>query len=69
MSVKEVKKIQDTIYTQSLHGETIYEYNLLGLFGFKHMPMDLVFMSTFDSQSMSIGWVGKLELLFGFLLH
>ena len=34
---KEVKKIQDTMYTLSLHGETIYKYKLLGLFGFK-MP-------------------------------
>ncbi len=26
--IKEVKKIQDTMYTLSLHGETIYEYKL-----------------------------------------
>ncbi len=49
---KEVKKFQDTMYTQSLCGETIYK-----------------FMSTFDNQSMSIGCVGKLGHLFGFLRH
>ncbi len=32
-------------------------------------PMDLVFMSTFDNQSISIGCVGKLGHLFGFLRH
>ncbi len=32
-------------------------------------PMELVFMSTFDNQSMSIGCVGKLGHLFGFLRH
>ena len=31
---KEVQKFADTMYTQSLPGETIYEYKLLGLFGF-----------------------------------
>ncbi len=31
---REVKKFQDTMYTQSLCGETIYKYKLLGLFGF-----------------------------------
>ncbi len=31
--------------------------------------MDLVFMSTFDNQSMSIGCVCKLAHLFGFLRH
>ncbi len=31
--------------------------------------MDLIFMSTFDNQSMSIGCVGKLGHLFGFLRH
>ena len=41
-----------------MHGETIYEYKLLGLF-----------MSTFDNQSMSIGCVGKSGHLFGFLRH
>ncbi len=46
---KEIQKFQDTMYmyTQSLHGETIYEYKLLRLF-----------MSTFANQSMSIGRVG-----------
>ena len=43
------------MYTQSLHGETMYEYKLL--------------MSTFDNQSMSIDYVGKLGHLFGFLWH
>ncbi len=61
---REVKKFQDKMYTQSLHGETIYEYKLLGLW-----PMDLVFMSTFNDQSMSIGCVGKLGHLSGFLRH
>ena len=28
---KEVKKFQDTMYTQRLCGETIYKYKLLGL--------------------------------------
>ncbi len=51
---REVKKIQDTMYTQSLCGETIYKF---------------VFMSTFDNQSMSIGCVGKLGHLSGFLRH
>ncbi len=31
--------------------------------------MDLVLMSTFNDQSMSIGCVGKLGHLFGFLRH
>ncbi len=31
--------------------------------------MDLVFMSTFDNQRMSIGCVCKLGQLFGFLRH
>ncbi len=31
---REVKKFQDTMYTQSLCGETIYKYKLLGLLGF-----------------------------------
>ena len=31
--------------------------------------MDLVFMSTFDNPSMSIGYVGKSGHLFGFLRH
>ena len=32
-------------------------------------PIDLVFMSTFDTQSMSIGCDGKLGHLLGFLRH
>ena len=32
-------------------------------------PIDLVFMSTFDNQSMNIGCVRKLGHLFGFLRH
>ena len=32
-------------------------------------PGNLVFMSTFDNQSMSIGCVGKLGHIFGFLRH
>ncbi len=32
-------------------------------------PMDLVFMSTFDNQSMSIGCDGKLGGQSGFLRH
>ncbi len=32
-------------------------------------PMDLVFMSTFNDQSMSVGCVGKLGLLSGLLRH
>ena len=63
---KEVKKFQDTMYTQSLHGETIYEYKFLVR---TIWPMDLVFMSTFDNKSMSIGCVGKLGHLFGKLGH
>ncbi len=67
---KEVKKFQDTMYTLSLHGETIYKYKLLGTWKVRTIwPMDLVFMSTFDSHSMSIGCVGKLGHLFGFLRH
>ncbi len=61
---REVKNFQDTMYTQRLYGETIYEYKLLGLW-----PMALVFMSTFDNQSMSIGCVGQLGHLSGFLRH
>ncbi len=38
---KEVKKFQDTMYTLNLHGETIYKYKLLGLFGF-NMPRPMV---------------------------
>ena len=55
---REVKKFQDTMYTLSLCGETIYKW-----------PMDLVFMSTFNEQSISIGCVGKLGHLSGFLRH
>ncbi len=33
------------------------------------LSINLVFMSTFDNQSMSIGCVGKLGHLFGFLQH
>ncbi len=51
---KEVQKFADAMYTQSLPGETIYECKLLGLFE-TIWPMDLVFMSTFNNQSMSIG--------------
>ncbi len=61
---KEVQKFQDTMYTLTLHGETICKCKLLGLW-----PMDLVFTSTFHNQSMSIGCVGKLGHLFGFLRH
>ncbi len=32
-------------------------------------PMDLVFMSTFDNQTMSIGCIAKLGHLSGFLRH
>ncbi len=46
------------MYTLSLCGETIYKW-----------PMDLVFMSTFNEQSISIGCVGKLGHLSGFLRH
>ncbi len=56
---REVEKFRDTMYTQSLCGETIGTI----------WPMDLVFMSTFDNQSMSIGCVGKLGHLSGFLRH
>ena len=38
---KEVKKCQNTMYTLSLHGETIYKYKLLGLFGF-NLPRPMV---------------------------
>ena len=38
---KEVKNFQDTMYTLSLHGETIYKYKLLGLFGF-NLPRPMV---------------------------
>ncbi len=50
---REVKKFQDRMYTQSLHGETIYGY----------------ICHTFNDQSMSIGCVGKLGHLSGFLRH
>ena len=99
---REVQKFQDTMHTQSLHGETIYEYKLLGVFGFnlprpmganlgfgtrspktkKWTPgpygtwkvgtkwlMDLVFMSTFNDHNISIGCIGKLGHLSGFLRH
>ena len=59
---KEVKKYQDTMYTRSLHSETNMNIGTI-------WPMDLVFMSTFDNQSMSIGCIGKLGHLFGFLRH
>ena len=55
---REVKKYQDTMYTLSLYGETFYKYKLPGLF-----------MSTFNDQSMSIGYVGKLGHFSGFLRH
>ncbi len=61
------------MYTQSLYGQAVYEYKLLWLFGTWKVatiwPMDLVFMSTFNDQSMSIGCVGKLGHLSGFLRH
>ncbi len=50
----------------------MYEYKLLSANWFQVgtiWPMDLVFMSTFDNQSMNIGCVGKLGHLFGFLRH
>ena len=40
---REVKTFQDTMYTQRLHGKTIYEYIFLGI-----QLMDLMFMSTFN---------------------
>ena len=46
---KKSKKIQDTMYTQSLHGETSYEYKSFQ--ACIHEP---------DYMTMSIGCVGKL---------
>ncbi len=39
--IGEVTQFEDTMYTQSLHGETIHEYKLLGLFGL-NLPGDSI---------------------------
>ena len=55
---REVPQLADATYANTLVIESTHEW-----------PMDLVFMNTFDNQSMSIGCVGKLCHLSGFLRH
>ncbi len=55
---REVCQLADSTYAHTLVIKSTHEW-----------PMDLVFMSTYDNQSMSIGCVGKLGHLSGFLRH
>ncbi len=49
-------QLADTTYAHTLVIKSTHEYKVHGTI----WPMDLVYMSTFDNQSMSIGCVGKL---------
>ncbi len=53
---REVPQLADTTYAHTLVIESTYEYKVHGPY-------------TFDKQSMSIGCVGKLWHLSGFLRH
>ena len=65
---REVPQLANPTYANTLVIESTHEYKVHGPYGSK-WHMDLVFMSTFDNQSMSIGLVGKLGHLSGFLRH
>ncbi len=71
--ITEVPKLADLTYAHTLVIKSTYEYKVHGPYGSWKVgtmwPMDLVFMSTFDNQSMSIGCVGKLGHLFGLFRH
>ena len=56
---KEVPQLADLAYTHTLVIKSTCEYKVGTMW-----PMDLVFMSTFDDQSTSIGCVGKLVLVY-----
>ncbi len=70
---REVPQLADTTYAHTLVYKGTHEYKVHGPYGSWKVgtiwPMDLVFMSTFDNQSMSIGCIGKLGHLSGFLRH
>ncbi len=57
-------QLVDATYTHSLSIECTQKRKVGTIW-----PMDLVFMSTFDNQSMGIGCVGKLGGQSGFLRH
>ncbi len=53
---KELGKLAYTMYAHSLSIESMYEYKVHGTWQVGTIwPMDLVLMSTFNDQSMSIG--------------
>ncbi len=68
-----VPKLADLTYAHTLVIKSTHEYKVHGPYGSNFpwtiWPTDLVFMSTFDNQSMSIGCVCKLGHLFGLLRH
>ncbi len=70
---REVPQFADATYAHTLVIESTHEYKVHGPdgsnFPWTIYPMDLVFISTFNDQSMSIGCVGKLGHFFGFLRH
>ncbi len=72
---REVPQLADATYAHTLVIKSTHEYKkgAPGPYSTWKVgtiwPMDLVFMSTFDNQSMSIGCVGKLGHLSGFLRH
>ncbi len=67
------KKIKIQVCLEKLHINLSYLKEAPGPYGTWIVgticPMDLVFMSTFNDQSMSIGCVGKLGHLSGFHQH
>ncbi len=74
---KEVPQLTDATYAHTLIIKSTHEYRVHGPYGSNYgtwkvgtiWTMDLVFMSTFDNKSMSIGCVGKLGHISGFLRH
>ncbi len=71
--IKEVPQLADATYAHTLVIKSTHEYMVHGTYGTWKVgsiwPMDPVFMSTFDNQSMSIGCVDKLGYLFDFLRY
>ncbi len=78
--ITEVPKLADLTYAHTLVIKSSHEYKVHGQEFYDPRefvpwkvetiwPMDLIFMSTFDNQSMSIGCAGKLGQLFGSLRH
>ncbi len=70
---REVPKLADITYAHALFIESTHEYKVDGPYGSWKVgniwPMNLVFISNFDNQITSIGCVGKLGHLSGFLRH